>query len=81
MGNADVFYIVRSPDMERIKFGITSGDPRPRPSKHRCDGYTERVLLLKGLPGTLAAEIEDGVISALALAGIEPVRAQFGTTT
>jgi hypothetical protein len=70
----DVFYVVREPNTGRLKFGITSGDPRPRLGIHRRDGYRERVLVLEGLPGTLAPEIERKARAALALAGIKPLR-------
>jgi hypothetical protein len=70
----DVFYIVRKPGTGEIKFGITSGDPRPRLSKHRTAGYRERVLVLAGLPGTIAPDTERAAIGALALAGIKPLR-------
>jgi hypothetical protein len=70
----DVFYVVADRLGGRIKFGITSGDPRPRLGAHRADGYRERVLVLEGLPGTVAPEIERAAIAALALAGIKPLR-------
>lgn len=43
----DVFYIVRDPDAGLIKFGITSGDTRPRLRVHARDGFTDvlRVFL------------------------------------
>jgi hypothetical protein len=73
-GTWDVFYIVRKPGTGEIKFGISSGNPRPRLRTHYGDGYREQVLVLTDLPGTLAPEIESGAIAALALAGIKPLR-------
>jgi hypothetical protein len=70
----DVFYIVRNPSAGEVKFGITSGDPRPRLANHRAAGYRERVLVLEGLPGTVAPEIEAAAIAALKLAGIKSLR-------
>lgn len=68
----DVFYVVRDPVSGGIKFGVTSGDPRPRLRVHRKRGYAERVLLFRDLPGDVALEIEQGVRATLRLAGIEP---------
>jgi hypothetical protein len=70
----DVFYVVADQLGGRIKFGITSGDPRARLAVHRSAGYRERVLVLEGLPGTVAPEIEAAAIAALTLAGIKPLR-------
>ena len=36
----DVFYVVTHGSKPHVKFGITSGDPRPRLREHRRDGYT-----------------------------------------
>jgi hypothetical protein len=70
----DAFYVVRNPDSSGVKFGITSGCPGPRLADHRRAGYRERVLVLEGLPGTAAPEIERAAIAALALAGVKPLR-------
>jgi hypothetical protein len=69
----DVFYIVADPAAHRVKFGITSGDPRPRLRTHRRGGYQGVVRLLTDLPGTTAPDMEDAVQAALALAGLRPV--------
>ena len=70
----DVFYVVTDLAMDRIKFGITSGDPRPRLRTHCADGYRKTVRLLTGLPGTVAPEIETAALAALRLAGVQPIR-------
>jgi hypothetical protein len=57
-----------------VKFGITSGDPRPRLSDHATAGFTEVVRVATGLPGALAPETEQAVKGALALADEKPVR-------
>ena len=69
----DVFYVVANPATHMIKFGITSGNPRKRLGSHRQHGYTKTIRLTTSLPGTVAADIERAVISALALAGAKPV--------
>jgi hypothetical protein len=70
----DAFYVVVDRDAGRIKFGITSGDVRPRLTVHRGQGYREVIRALTGLPGTTAPDIERAVRGALRLAGIQPVR-------
>jgi hypothetical protein len=64
-----------------VKFGITSGDYRPRLSAHRKAGYRTHVRLLTNLPDGVAAEMERDVIASLELGGLEPVhgREWFGT--
>ena len=68
----DVFYVATSPI--GVKFGITSGDPRPRLGNHAADGYRTVARLLTGLPGTMAPDIETAVLATLTLAGVKPVR-------
>jgi len=70
----DVFYVVANPTAARIKFGITSGDPRPRLTTHRQSGYQKIVRLLTDLPGVVAPELEHAVRAALALAEVAPIR-------
>jgi len=70
----DAFYVVADLEADRIKFGITSGDPRPRLGDHRRDGYLTSVRLLTGLPGDVAPGIERAALAALDLAGIKPIR-------
>lgn len=70
----DVFYIVMDDHAEHIKFGITSGAPRPRLREHARHGYTTTVRLLEGLPGTMAPDLERAVLSTLRFAGEMPVR-------
>lgn len=68
----DAFYVVTS--AEAVKFGVTSGDPRPRLRTHIRAGFTEVVRLATGLPGTTAPDTESAVRSALAIAGEKPVQ-------
>jgi hypothetical protein len=68
----DAFYVVAS--AEAVKFGITSGDPRPRLGRHAAQGFMKVVRLATGLPGTIAHDTERAVISALAMAGEVPVQ-------
>jgi hypothetical protein len=70
----DVFYVVADQDAGRIKFGITSGNPRPRLATHRRSGYREVIRVLIQLPDTTAPDIERAVLAALRLAGIQPIR-------
>ena len=70
----DVFYVVANPSAAQIKFGITSGDPRPRLAVHRRFGYEEVVRLMTGLPGIMAPEIESAARATLALAEVIPVK-------
>lgn len=68
----DAFYVVTSG--EAVKFGVTTGDPRPRLGRHAAQGFTEVVRLATGLPGTIAHDTERAVLSALAMAGVKPVQ-------
>ena len=68
----DVFYVVTGGGI--VKFGITSGDPRPRLRDHAANGFASVVRLVAGLPRTLALDAENAVKSALAMAGEKPVR-------
>ncbi|MGH3233147.1 MAG: hypothetical protein ACRDOH_07805 [Streptosporangiaceae bacterium] len=70
----DAFYVVADQAAGRIKFGITSGDVRPRLAFHRGQGYREVIRALTALPGTTAPDIERAVRAALRLAGIQSVR-------
>ncbi len=70
----DVFYTVADQDKRRIKFGITSGNPRPRMSEHRRNGYREIVRMITELRGTTAQEMERAARAALTLAGIYPLQ-------
>lgn len=68
----DAFYVVMGNGV--IKFGITTGDPRPRLRIHAGQGYAEVVRLATGLPGTVAPDTERAVLAALALAAEKPVQ-------
>jgi hypothetical protein len=70
----DVFYVVTTAGAERLKFGVTSGDPRPRLSDHRAAGYASVTRLLTNLPGDTAPEIERAALAALRLADVKPIR-------
>ncbi|MEV7123884.1 hypothetical protein, partial [Kitasatospora griseola] len=70
----DVFYVVVDLASNRIKFGISSGDPRPRLSDHARAGFTVVARLLTGLPDAVAPNLEREVITALAQAGVAPIR-------
>ena len=70
----DAFYVVEHEDQHRVKFGVTSGDARPRLKRHRAAGYRTVVRLLTGLPDGAAPDAERAVKAALALAGERPVR-------
>ncbi|WP_331746823.1 hypothetical protein [Streptomyces sp. NBC_00842] len=69
----DALYVVAD-DLDVVKFGITSGDPRPRLSVHRRDGLDQIVRLFTGLPDGIARELEDTLRAALRDAREEPVR-------
>jgi hypothetical protein len=68
----DAFYLVVDRGRHRLKFGITSGDPRPRIADHRRAGYVETVRLLTDLPGEDAPKLERAVLSALDMASETP---------
>lgn len=68
----DVFYVVTGPD--GLKFGVTSGDPRPRLTDHRSDGYDDVVRLHTGLAGATALDLENELKQLLKSLGVPPVR-------
>ncbi len=68
----DVFYITVNPALGRVKFGVTSGDERPRLATHRRAGYTEPVRVLPDLLDAHA--LERHVRATLAAAGATPVQ-------
>ena len=58
-----------------LKFGITSGNPKPRLATHRRDGYRTAVRLFTKLPPMKAAELEQRLkLMDLPAAGFSPVR-------
>ncbi|MGY5034357.1 hypothetical protein ACWC9U_26570 [Streptomyces sp. 900116325] len=70
----DVVYVVRDEVNGVIKFGITSGDPRPRLGHHARDGFDQVVRLHAGLPADAAPELETMIGAAPLDAGEAPVR-------
>jgi hypothetical protein len=52
----DALYVVANPELARVKFGVTSGDPRARLGDHRRAGYVEVVRVLRNLPDSHALE-------------------------
>jgi hypothetical protein len=70
----DVFYVVTNLETSTLKFGITSGDPRPRLADHASDGFRMVNLLLTALGDGAALFIEDAVKASLRAAGHRPVR-------
>lgn len=68
----DAFYVVTSTDA--VKFGITTGDPRPRLRIHARQGLKSVARLATGLPGITAPSAEAAVKAALALAGEKPLQ-------
>ena len=68
----DVFYVVAGAGV--VKFGITSGDPRPRLGNHKRDGLTTQLFLREGLPDGHARNLELSVMHALQRMGCEPLR-------
>jgi hypothetical protein len=68
---ADVFYVVTSPTLGRVKFGITSGDPRSRLRNHQLASYTDVARVITELPD--AARLERHVSRTLADLGHRPV--------
>jgi hypothetical protein len=67
-GTWDAFYVVTSPRLGRVKFGVTSNDPRPRLASHRRAGYTETVRMLPDVVDAHA--LERHVLATLRDAGI-----------
>lgn len=70
----DVFYIVVNKSASRVKFGITSGNPKPRLGDHARYGYTTVELCITDLVGSQASIIEQEIISTLYLAGFYPIK-------
>jgi hypothetical protein len=69
---SDVFYVVTGPG--GLKFGVSSGDPRPRLSDHRRIGYGTVARLYEGLADTTARDLERELRNLLKAAGVSPVR-------
>lgn len=72
--NQDIFYLVRNPERNWVKFGITSLNPRPRLGVHAAAGFGEVLVLHQGLPVGVAYATEQAVIKALHAEGVNPVK-------
>ncbi|GHH87877.1 hypothetical protein GCM10017771_30860 [Streptomyces capitiformicae] len=70
----NVFYVVADEINGVVKFGITSGDPRPRLGDHSRDGFDCVIRLVEGLPGDVALRLEKTILAALRDAREAPVR-------
>ncbi|MFZ4266571.1 hypothetical protein, partial [Streptomyces arboris] len=70
----DAFYVVRDGGADVVKFGITSGDSRPRLAHHARQGFTEVLRLRERIVDDGARELELAVLAALRDAGEAPVR-------
>jgi hypothetical protein len=68
----DVFYVVTNDTQRRVKFGITSKDPRPRLRTHRRNGYGTVVRTITEMKD--AAVLESSVLVTLRTAGFIPVQ-------
>lgn len=66
----DVLYLVHDRQRDWVKFGITSGNPRPRLWSHAKDGFRVVVALHQGLPEGVAHAVEQGLIRKLRARGI-----------
>ncbi|MTE20240.1 hypothetical protein F0L17_14205 [Streptomyces sp. TRM43335] len=67
-----MLYVVVDEVHDAVKFGITSGDPRPRLAVHARDGYDTVARLVTDLPD--AREMERRILAALRDAGEQPIR-------
>lgn len=68
----DVFYVVQHDGLGLLKFGITSGNPRPRLKQHARAGYRRVIRVFTNLPHGFARRLEMAVIVALRRAEIAP---------
>lgn len=70
----DAFYVVHHAEAGHLKFGITSGNPKPRLADHRRDGFTAVLRVFMGLPDGEALRLEQELMRLLKLAGVQPVQ-------
>lgn len=70
----DTFYVLGNEEATLIKVGITNGAGRQRLTRHRRDGFTTTVRLLRNLPAGIAFGLETDVLAALRLARERPAR-------
>ncbi|WP_185303031.1 GIY-YIG nuclease family protein [Streptomyces finlayi] len=70
----DVFYVVQDLGTGCVKFGITSGDPRPRLRNHSAAGFRTQVRVVPDLPGDFAPNLENFIRLTLADECVKPVR-------
>lgn len=69
---SDVFYVVRNPYTQIVKFGITSGNGSDRLNTHKRDGFTEIVYIHKNF--SRARQLEDTMKILLRNCGFQPIR-------
>lgn len=68
----DAFYVVGNAALGRVKFGVTTGDPRHRLQDHCRDGYTFGMRLVTEMPD--AYKLEQHIVRTLRDADIPPVQ-------
>lgn len=71
-GIPTIFYVVINTSLQRLKFGVTSGSPRRRLTRHRRHGYTTVVRLIEDADNALP--LENHVKTTLRDAGMRPVQ-------
>ena len=69
----DCLYIVSHSVLPQFKFGITSGDTRPRLNDHRRNGYDKVILLVTKIKDDMASQTEKAICLALYEAGYKPI--------
>lgn len=70
----DVVYVVFNDDLDQVKLGITSGDPRPRLWAHAADGFQTVLYVRRGLPVGVAHDAEQTMLRDLRSRGVQPVQ-------
>lgn len=68
----DIFYVVRHPARDIVKFGVTSNDPRVRLAAHARNGFTEVLRLHTNVGDGIA--VERSMTLALLAADYKPVQ-------
>lgn len=70
----DAFYVVHNVEASTVKFGITSGNPKPRLADHRRAGFTAVLRVFAGLPEGEARGLEQQLLKVLHCAGVQPLQ-------